>query len=252
MNLKRIAWALVAVALAGGFGALGMWQLGRAQWKVAHRDALARAATATPVGLTAALAAGRDLAEANASLGGADRAGLPADAPLRVAGRGRFDNAATVLLDNQVRDGRVGVRVYTLFRPSGAKRSLLVDRGFVPLARDEPPAIAPAKGRSDVTGVLVPPPAIGIRLGNAQFVHGAEPPRLAYIDLAALRAQMGVELFGGVLEPDAGAAYALGPPRAATPDPMTPERHRGYAVQWFGLALAVLAAAGYLLWKTRR
>ena len=95
------------------------------------------------------------------------------------------------------------------------------------------------------------PPAIGIRLGNATFVRGAEPPRLAYLDLPALRAAMGVELFDGVLEPDPGASYALGPPRSAGSDPMPPERHRGYAVQWFGLAFAVLATAGWLLWTRR-
>jgi len=250
--MKRVFWSLVAVALAAAFCALGTWQLGRAQWKVAHRDALARATTLAPVGLAAALAGGETLASANASITAPGRDGLPADAPVRVAGSGRFANASTVLLDNQVREGRAGVRVFTLFRPSGAKRSLLVDRGWIPLARDEEPAIMPVKGRVEVTGLLLPPPAIGLRLGNARFVHGAEPPRLAYIDMPALREQIGVALFDGVLEPDAGAAYMLGPARGATPDPMTPERHRGYAVQWFGLALAVVVMAGWLLWKSRR
>jgi len=231
--MKRIAWVVLTVALAVGFCWLGAWQLGRAEWKIAHRDALARAAELAPVDLAAALAA-------------------PPDAPLRVTGSGRFDNAATVLLDNEVREGRAGVRVYTLFRPAGAKRSLLVDRGWVELARDETPAILPVKGRTAVAGLLRAPPAIGLKLGNAQFVRGAEPPRLAYVDLVALRGQMGVDLIDAVLEPDAGAPYVVGPARGATPDPMTPERHRGYAVQWFALAFAVLALSTYLLWKSRR
>lgn len=231
--MKRVVWSLLAVALAAGLCALGAWQLGRAQWKTAHRDALARAAQLTPVGLAAALAA-------------------PSEAPLRVEGSGRFDNAATVLLDNEVREGRAGVRVYTLFRPAGTKRSLLVDRGWLALARDDAPAIPPVKGRVKIAGLLRAPPAIGLKLGNAQFVRGAEPPRVAYVDIAALRGQMGADLADAVLEPDSGAPYAVGPARDVASDPMTPERHRGYAVQWFALAAAVLALASYLLWKSRR
>jgi surfeit locus 1 family protein len=251
VNYRRIGWMTLAVALAAAFCALGAWQLGRAQWKLEHREALLRARTLAPVGLAAALAAGGTLSQANATLAVPGREGLPRDAPLRVAGSGRFDNAATVLLDNEVREGRVGVRVYTLFRPARAQRSVLVDRGWIPLARDATPAIPPVNGRVAVAGILRSPPAIGLRLGNAQFVRGAEPPRLAYVDVAALRGQMGVDLVDAVLEPDTGAPYVLGPARTATADPMTPERHRGYAVQWFALAVAVLALAGYLTWKSR-
>lgn len=251
MSARRIAWAVLAVALAAGFASLGAWQLGRAQWKERQRDAIARAGTLAPVGLAAVLAAGDALADANAALAGGTRSDLPPTAPIRVRGSGRFDNAATVLLDNQVQDGRAGVRVFTLFRPAGAKRSVLVDRGWLALERDQRAAVPPVRGRVEVQGALALPPAIGIRLGNATFVRGAEPPRLAYLDLPALRAAMGVELFDGVLEPDPGASYALGPPRSAGSDPMPPERHRGYAVQWFGLAFAVLATAGWLLWTRR-
>ncbi|WP_288728953.1 SURF1 family cytochrome oxidase biogenesis protein, partial [uncultured Pseudoxanthomonas sp.] len=36
------------------------------------------------------------------------------------------------------------------------------------------------------------------------------------------------------------------------PNTLPPERHLGYAVQWFGLALAVLITAGVLTWRRRR
>ena len=36
------------------------------------------------------------------------------------------------------------------------------------------------------------------------------------------------------------------------PNTLTPERHLGYAVQWFGLALAVLAVALVLTLRARK
>jgi cytochrome oxidase assembly protein ShyY1 len=36
------------------------------------------------------------------------------------------------------------------------------------------------------------------------------------------------------------------------PNTLTPERHLGYAVQWFGLALAVLVAAIILTLRNRK
>ena len=36
------------------------------------------------------------------------------------------------------------------------------------------------------------------------------------------------------------------------PNTLPPERHLGYAVQWFGLALAVLLTAAVLSWRSRK
>ncbi|WP_343123727.1 SURF1 family cytochrome oxidase biogenesis protein, partial [Xanthomonas translucens] len=49
-------------------------------------------------------------------------------------------------------------------------------------------------------------------------------------------------------------ALPLGYPRDLDmlPNTLPPERHLGYAVQWFGLALAVLLTAGLLSWRTRK
>ena len=35
------------------------------------------------------------------------------------------------------------------------------------------------------------------------------------------------------------------------PNTLTPDRHRGYAVQWFGLALATLLTALFLAFRRR-
>ena len=51
--------------------------------------------------------------------------------PVRVRGSGHYDDGATFLLDNRIRAGRVGIEVYTLFRPDGGATPLLVDRGWL-------------------------------------------------------------------------------------------------------------------------
>jgi cytochrome oxidase assembly protein ShyY1 len=62
---------------------------------------------------------------------------------------------------------------------------------------------------------------------------------MPYLDVQQLGNAIGRELLPMVLELDEGQ------PGALTPDPLTatqigPEKHLGYAVQWFGLATALL------------
>jgi cytochrome oxidase assembly protein ShyY1 len=62
------------------------------------------------------------------------------------------------------------------------------------------------------------------------------------VDLAALARDLRIDLAPRVLRLD--PALPLGHARDLDPLPNTlpPERHRGYAVQWFGLAFATVVA----------
>lgn len=233
-KLLLVALAAAAITL---FSCLGFWQLGRARWKDAYLASHAAALAAPPVPLDVALGEG--------------------DGPTRVqrvTGRGRYDAAATVLLDNRVQDGRVGVMVLTLFRPSGGSRSVLVNRGFVTMGPNRivpSPAPAPVE-QGQISGLLLPPTAPGFKLGNADYTRGAPPPLLAYLDIEALRRTMDPRLFEGVLQLDAGAPAGFSREWVALPNTLPPERHRGYAVQWFGLAFATLVLALVLGLRRRK
>lgn len=247
MRRAAVLWALPALLACAGFAALGAWQLQRGAWKerlLAGWDAaLAEAPRdyAGAVGGRDALPRREDLAAPTAD----------AALPLPVALRGRWDPASTLLLDNQRLDAAVGVFVLTRFVPHAGAMPLLVNRGWLPLPPDRTPPVvpAPAAGEVALSGLLVAAPAAGLRLAAPPWSPGQAPPLLAALDIAALRQAAG-PLFDGVLQLDPAAPDGFTRRWQPLPNTLPPQKHRGYAVQWFGLATAV--AVIYLLLAFRR
>lgn len=231
-----VGWA-AALLLASGFAALGNWQLGRQQEKQAMLDEVAATIAAkSPLGL--------DVAADPARARGYDW----------VAGDGWFADAPAVLLDNQQRGGRAGVRAYRAFVPEGGGASLLVELGWLPLPGDRAlPQVARPAGRQQLAGLLAPPPSHGI--GPTGFAAQGDGTLLAVgLDPAALAAPLQQPgLAPRVLKLDP-ALSAIGYERDldVLPNTLPPERHFGYAVQWFALALAVLATALVLTFRRSR
>jgi len=119
-HTRLIGWLMALLAMAG-FIALGLWQLQRMQAKQALLDAQGPA-VAQALPLAQALAA-------QGALHG-------------VADHGRF-LPGVVLLDNQTRHGRAGVKIYRPFR-SDAGSVLLVDLGWRALPPDRRLPVVPA------------------------------------------------------------------------------------------------------------
>ncbi|TYT26698.1 SURF1 family protein [Luteimonas viscosa] len=231
----RIAgWALALLAIAA-FASLGRWQLARMHQKQAVLDAVAATLEqriARPLSAAADPDRARDYDWA--------------------AGEGGFLPGPAVLLDNQQRDGRPGVRVYRLFQPVGAA-PLLVELGWLPVPPDRAmPQVAPIRGVQRVQGLLAPPPSAG--LADATPAATGHGDLLAIrLDGAALPARLGVEALPPrvlKLDPDLPLGHARD--LDVLPNTLPPEKHLGYAVQWFGLALAVLATALILTFRRRR
>ena len=227
-------WALALTVIAG-FCALGNWQLGRQQEKRAMLDAVA-----------ATLAARDPGPLASAADPGAARSYDWA------AGEGRFAALPAVLLDNQQREGRPGVRAYRVFVPD-AGEPLLVELGWLPLPGDRTlPTVARPPGAMTVQGLLAPPPAHGI--GPVAIVAQPDATLLATgLDMPALAAGLGLPGLAPrllKLDPDAPLGHARD--LDILPNTLPPERHLGYAVQWYALALAVLATALLLTFRKPR
>ncbi len=230
-HTRLLGWLLAVPAIVL-FCLLGHWQLQRMAEKQALLDAAAAAARqALP------------LAEA-----------LQAPGPVHgVADRGRFLPGA-VLLDNQMRHGRAGVKVYRPFRAESGSL-LLVDLGWRALPPDRQlPRLPPAPPPGAVRGLLAPPPAAGLALGPA-LTATAQPGQWLASRYAApeLAAVLGVgTLPDRVLRLD--PALPIGDERDLDllPNTLPPQRHLGYAVQWFGLALTVLVVALLLELRHRR
>ena len=231
-----VGWA-AALLLAAGFSALGNWQLGRQHEKQAMLDAVA-----------ATIAARSPLA-----LGAAADPARARDYDW-VAGDGHFAEAPAVLLDNQQRGGRAGVRAYRAFVPGSGAAPLLVELGWLPLPGDRTlPEVPRPPGRQELAGLLAPPPSHGI--GPAGTAAQADGTLLAVgLDPAALAASLRQPgLAPRVLKLDPALA-AIGYERDldVLPNTLPPERHFGYAVQWFALAIAVLATALVLTFRRPR
>lgn len=222
-----IGWAIAILLMAVGC-VLGTWQLRRMHQKEAM---LASVATVLRDRAPQPLALADDASRAH----GYDWA----------AGQGRFLPQPAWLLDNQQRAGRVGVRVFRLFQPHGARVPLLIEMGWLPFAagRQLPPIPPPPSGAVALRGLLLPPPSPGLLAGagtagadGAQLVIALEPAKIAAsAGLAAIAPR--------VLRLD--PALPIGHVRDldVLPNTLPPERHLGYAVQWFALAAAVFCIA---------
>src|SRR5262245_39294340 len=206
--------ALLAVLLT-----LGFWQLHRMREKQA---------------LFAAFAAGTHET--------VDLRSLPADTRARYQHStvaGRYDSAHQILLDNMTHQGQVGYRVLTPLT-FGADRTLLVDRGWIPLgeSRQQLPQVKVGELDRTVSGRLDELPRAGIHLA-AQLEPNAPWPRvLSYPTMQEILAALPRDIYPYILLLDADQPDGF--VREWQPATFPPARHLGYAVTWFALAAALL------------
>lgn len=228
-----VGW-IVAVLAMVLFVRLGSWQTQRAGEKQAMLDAAARV-----------------LAQRHA-VPLSDAAGASGYA--WAAGAGRFEPRRVLWLDNQQRGGRAGVRAYGLFAPEPtAQPHLLVDLGWLPLSPDRTlPDIALPRGRVELRGMLAPPPSAGLALGAGIETRDGGW-LLTRVDPVAIAKAAGVPAVAPrVLRLDPALPFGYERDLELLSNTLPPEKHRGYAVQWFALALAVLATALLLTFRALR
>lgn len=221
--------AAVLVALTAGLGA---WQLQRAAEKQQLFDQFD--------------AAQQDREGAHVADG--RTAEYPPFTPLQADGR--FDSAHQVLLDAMLHEGRAGYQVLTpLLRSDGP--AILVNRGWLPAdpQRGTLPELAVDTGYRQLRGYLGSLPRPALRLEAPTPSAGADWPRvLLYPRREQLEQMLGYAVLDLVLlqaedQPD-------GFLRQWRPQVLPPERHLGYAAQWFGLCLALIVI--YLAVNFRR
>lgn len=209
--MRRLPLLLAAIPALGLLLALGTWQVQRLHWKNALLARIA-AAEAAPAAL---------LAE-------------PPVPFARVRVTGRFDHAREALLGLEVRGPVLGARLLTPLLRDGAA-PVLVDRGWIPVERGTP---ARPEGEVTVEGFVHP----GDRPGLFSARDDPAGRRFYTLDPPAIGAAIGLPVAPY-------AIVALGPPGSPDPAralPRPTNNHLGYAITWYGLALAlagVVAAA---------
>jgi surfeit locus 1 family protein len=215
------AWLLTAVLVAF-FLRLGFWQLHRAEEKKGMISAYQQAAKSAPLELDTVLVQAASLSYARA---------------LRASGR--FEAAHTVLLDNQVSAQQPGYRVWTPLRLASG-RLALVDRGWVPMNPDRSilPAVETPSGEVSLRGVWQPLPRPGMRLDPDDCDRSRWPRVVQYPLFEELQCLLGTELVEGLLWLDPAEPHGF--VREWAQNDLPPERHYGYALQWFSLAATLL------------
>lgn len=213
-----IAPTVVVLVLLPLMVGLGCWQLSRGQEKQVLVDSYAERRAAEPIH-------------------GDQLAALADPAFRRVHLRGQFDAEHSVLLDNRMRDGKAGVELLQPFHDQASGLWLLLNRGWLPWPdRRTPVAFSTPTGALQLQAWIYVAPGQSFQL-QADAPGKAWPQLLTRVDAGALWRQLG----------RAGWPYELRllpGPAAYQADwavlAMGPEKHLGYAVQWFALAVALV------------
>lgn len=201
---------------------LGLWQLQRADEKrqiAAEFEAGAAEVTIQDPGALRALGE------------------LPRFQGVRISGR--YVPRKQFLLDNMTDGGAAGYRVLTPLKAQGSDVWVIVDRGWIARGfAGELPDVAVDDGPRTIEGRTNRLPRPGLELAGTPAVEGAWPRVVQFPRLADLETILGRPLAGAVvlLDPTAEDGFL----RRWQPVDFGPERHVGYAVQWFALAATLL------------
>lgn len=230
---------LAAIAMLALLVSLGQWQLGRAAEKRALLERYATRAGEPPLHLAPDLAP--------------DDPRIVDALPFRtVTLQGTFLTDRQYLLDNRTHQGVAGYHVLTPLRRGDSATLVLVDRGWIPVgkSREHLPDVGVADAPTRLTATLSEPPRPGLLLGETGYEQGTWPRVVQYLDIGLISAQLQAPVLPLVARLDPGAPF--GYVRDWKPYyGISPERHVGYAVQWFALALALVVIYFYLTLRKR-
>jgi surfeit locus 1 family protein len=229
---RRVIFVVAVLSVAVAAIGLGRWQLRRLRERRASNSILIDARQRPPIELT--------------SGGGPE---TPIDSGRRVVAHGTFQPRDEIVLRGRVQNDGPGLQVVTPFvLDSGGV--LWVVRGFIasPDAVTPPDTIPPPiAGRVTINGLALAVPVT--RDSGALLQHNGHTSwqRLDRATLSRLRAgSLPVYLLL--------AGDSTGPGQLATipPPELTDGPHLSYAIQWFGIALAVLTFGVIVLWRGGR
>lgn len=212
--------ALLAALLAPLLAALGFWQLHRAEEKRLLVDEYRLREQSPAISIATIDPLGDHLYR-------------------RVFARGRFINERSVLLENRVRRGRPGYDLMTPFEAEGSVSWLWVNRGWLPasLHRSQLPPLPHIEQSLTLVGYLYQSPGEAFTLGEEHW-RAQWPQVFQNLDIEKVSRHLGVSSFPYQLRLERGAPGALETGWDIVN--VSPEKHSGYAIQWFTMAIATV------------
>lgn len=159
------------------------------------------------------------------------------DVPFAVTGT--YESQYQTFLDNRQENGQPGVHVITPLKIEGSETRVLINRGWVgwTLGRSVMPVVATPSGRVQITGLAAVPTT------KKFFLMPDHPEQSAQlierVDMARFQERLGHPLQPVVLQQTGGDAPDTLVRHWPPPDDRV-GMHRGYAFQWFGMAVALI------------
>lgn len=218
----RLIPLLVTIAMLIALIGLGIWQMGRSSDKRALIDSYEQAPSLPAIGMQQLTGNWLNYRYRRIELYGV------------------FDNAHQLLLENQIHNSQSGYIVLTPFKLRDGSGYVLVNRGWIERSGDNfvLTAIAVAETPRKITGLVNNPPQVGIKLGSLDDTMPGWPKTVPYVENKWLALQMAADIKPWAIMlvdgEDDGFIRQWKPSVR-----MGPEKHMGYAFQWFSLALAL-------------
>ena len=215
-NWKTLLFVLLVIPI---LIKLGFWQLERAEEKTALQARYAKQQMALPVPLS--------------TLNSLDKLAYK---PVQIIGV--VDNDFTILLDNRIFDGQVGYQVLSpVLMQNG--QTVLVNRGWIAgfLDRRRLPEVPPIYGQVRLLGNIYLPLGKAVTLAADQWSN-EWPLIVQWVDIDRLALHLNRRLlpFTVRLKAESDGALTVDWPTVN----VKPEKHKGYALQWFTMALALM------------
>jgi surfeit locus 1 family protein len=160
---------------------------------------------------------------------------------------GFYDPTQQVLIDNQIKDGVVGYKIYTPFYYE-QDQAIFVDRGWISQGRtrNDLPNVNFNPTKLRIIGTLVKPEK-EVLAGNELLTN--EWPLVSQTKSPSLIQQAYEKKFSDmVLILDPGSLF-INEHVALTPFVITPIKHYGYALQWFTMSIVL---AGMFFYAIKR
>ena len=222
----RLIPTIATLCLMALFVYLGLWQAGKGERLLAQRTLYAARAQLGPTRIGAAAVDAQALR----------------DAPIAV--RGRYEPERGFFIDNRQENGQPGLHVVTPLKIDGSETRILVNRGWVawPHGRKVLPQVATPDGVVEVSGIASVPVVKHFLLMPE---HAEARTELwMQLDLKRFEQQVRYPVQPVVLLQNSADAQD-GLVRNWQPPEDRVSMHQSYALQWFGMAAALLVFYGY-------
>ena len=227
-------WFLGYVLLVSLLCRLGFWQLDRAEQKQESLMQQQQAMQAAPVNINQI-----------------SKSDLQRYQQVEISGH--FDTEHSFLLDNQILDAKAGYFVFTPFIYDVTKPAILINRGWIALSQDrrQLPNIETSSTKMTLKGRINQFAKPGLELDNAETPTAGWPAVVQIMKASVLAVNLGYEIEDYQLElaPDQPDGYKRQWQLAVA---IPPEKHRAYAVQWFGLAVTLTVLCIWLVFRNKR